>query len=130
MYQMDMLETIFCLVVWQLLQQKEESETAEVHEETQMQQEKRERDRALKIAEQLQEAPLKFKVKAGETGRLYGSITSADVAQKVGHLLGMEFDKRWLKMDHSIRDVGKHMVDVKLQGGVHGQAQVIVESES
>ncbi|TFG67122.1 MAG: 50S ribosomal protein L9, partial [Anaerolineales bacterium] len=101
----------------------------EVHEETQMQHEKRERDRALKIAEQLSETQLRFKVKAGETGRMYGSITSADIAQKLGQLLEMEFDKRWLKMDHSIRDVGKHMIDVKLQGGVHGQAQVIVETE-
>ena len=102
---------------------------AEDHVDNQMQREKRERERSLKIAEQLQETPLRFRVKAGETGRLYGSITSADVAQKLGPLLGMEFDKRWLKMDRPIREIGKHMVDVKLQGGVRGQAQVIVESE-
>ncbi len=99
------------------------------YEENQIQREKRERERALKLAEQIQDTPLRFCVKAGETGRLYGSITSADVAKKLGNLLGMKFDKRWLKMGRPIRDVGTHMVDVKLQGGVRGQAQVIVESE-
>lgn len=103
---------------------------AEDYEENQQQREQRLRERALKIAEQLRETPLKFRVKAGETGRLYGSITSADVAQKLGHFLGMEFDKRWLKMDRPIRNVGEHVVEVKLQGGVRGQARVLVESET
>ena len=103
---------------------------AEDHEESQVHREQKARERSLKIAEQLQETPLQFRVKAGETGRLYGSITSSDVAAKIGQLLGIEFDKRWLKMDRPIRNVGTHVVDVKLQGGVRGQAQVIVESES
>jgi large subunit ribosomal protein L9 len=103
---------------------------AEDYEENQVHREQRVRERSLKIAEQLQETPLQFRVKAGETGRLYGSITSSDVATKIGQLLGIEFDKRLLKMDRPIRNVGTHMVDVKLQGGVRSQAQVIVESES
>ena len=103
---------------------------AEDFEENQSQREQRVRERSLKIAEQLQETQLKFSVKAGETGRLYGSITSADVAKKLGQLLGIAFDKRWLKMDRPIRNVGLHVVDVKLHGGVRGQAQVIVDSES
>ena len=103
---------------------------AEDYEENQINRELRVRERALKIAEQLQETPLQFRVKAGETGRLYGSITSSDVAKRIGQLLSIEFDKRWLKMDRPIRNVGTHMVDVKLQGGVRGQAQVIVESET
>ncbi len=104
--------------------------TAEDHEEKQMHREKRMRERSLKLVEQLQDNPLQFRVKAGGTGRLYGSITSSDVAKRIGQLLGIEFDKRWLKMDRPIRDVGTHMVDVKLQGGVRGQAQVIVELET
>ena len=103
---------------------------AEDFEENQAQREKRARERSVKIAEQIQDAELKFYVKAGETGRLYGSITSADVAKKLGQTLGIDFDKRWLKMDRPIRNVGKHLIDVKLQGGVRAQAQVMVESET
>ena len=103
--------------------------TAVDHEETQMHRENRIRERSGKLAAQLQDTPLQFRVKAGETGRLYGSITSSDVAQRIGQLLGIDFDKRWLKMDRPIREVGTHMVDVKLQGGVRSQAQVIVESD-
>ena len=102
---------------------------AEDYEENQVSREKRVHERAQKLAEQLQETQLQFRVKAGGTGRLYGSITSADVAKRISQLLGIEFDKRWLKMDRPIRNVGTHIVDVKLQGGVRGQAQVIVESD-
>jgi large subunit ribosomal protein L9 len=103
---------------------------AEDYEERQLHREQRQRERSLKVAEQLQETPLQFRVKAGESGRLYGSITSSDVANKIGQLLGMEFDKRWLVMERPIREVGTHTVDIKLQGGVRGQAQVVVESET
>jgi large subunit ribosomal protein L9 len=103
---------------------------AEDYEERQLHREQRQRERSQKVAEQLQETPLQFRVKAGETGRLYGSITSSDVANKIGQLLGIEFDKRWLVMERPIREVGTHTVDIKLQGGVRGQAQVVVESET
>jgi large subunit ribosomal protein L9 len=103
---------------------------SEDYEENRTNREQRARERAQKLAAQLKETPLQFVVKAGETGRLYGSITSADVAEKIGKLLGVEFDKRWLKMDRPIRTVGTHMVDVKLHGNVRGQVQVNVESET
>ncbi|MDF1513378.1 MAG: 50S ribosomal protein L9 [Anaerolineae bacterium] len=105
-------------------------QAAEDYEETRAQREQRERERSQKVVEQMQELQLNFRVKAGETGRLYGSITSADVAEKLSKLLDMEFDKRWLSMDRPIRDIGNHMIDVKLQGGVRGHAQVNVEPES
>lgn len=98
--------------------------------ETQKVHETRLREHALDIAEQLEHTPLRFKARAGETGRLYGSITSADIAATIERALGIEFDKRWLVLEHPIRDVGKHVVEVKLGSGVRGQAHVIVETEA
>ncbi len=87
------------------------------------------RERAEVVAERLAEKEINFTVRAGETGRLYGSITSGDVAEKIGKLLGQEFDKRWVLMDRPIRDVGEHIIDLKLEGGVRGHVKVVVEAE-
>ena len=84
---------------------------------------------AEELADRLGELTLEFTMKAGETGRLYGSVTSADVADRLEEALGDEFDRRWLEME-PIRDLGEHMVDVNLEGGVRGQVQVVVEAEA
>jgi len=102
---------------------------AQTFVESQKARETRIRERALHIAGRLEKTPLKFKAKAGETGRLYGSITSADIAATIERVLGIEFDKHWLVLERPIREIGQHAVEVKLEGGVRGQAHVVVETE-
>ncbi len=101
---------------------------AKQHAQSESRQEDRARERAQAIAAQLEDQVLAFKVKAGETGRLYGSITSADIAERVAHVLGADFDKRWVLLDRPIRDVGDHAVELKLEGGVRGHIKVAVEA--
>lgn len=84
---------------------------------------------AEELAERLGEITLTFEMMAGETGRLYGSVTSADVAERLEEELGDEFDRRWLGMEQPIRDLGEHEVEVNLEGGVRGQVKVVVEAE-
>ena len=103
---------------------------AKIHAETQKAHEERIREHSLEMAEKLLKAPLHLKAKAGEAGRLYGSITSADIATAIGRVLGIKFDKRWIIMDRPIRELGSHIVEVKLEGGIRGHAQVVVETES
>ncbi len=86
-------------------------------------------NRSQELAAQIAGKPLHFKVKAGEAGRLYGSITGKDVAQALAKMLGMSFDKRQVMLEHSIRELGVHLVDLKLDGGVNAQITVIVEAE-
>lgn len=102
---------------------------AQVFAETQKAREDRIRERSLHIAEQLKATPLKFKAKAGETGRLYGSITSADIATKIGRALNMTFDKHWISLERPLREIGSHTIDIKLEGGVHAHAHVVIETE-
>jgi large subunit ribosomal protein L9 len=90
----------------------------------------RRRQRAEEIAELLKSEPLRFEVKAGETGRLYGSVTSADIAQAISRVIKADFDKRHVLLEHSIRDVGVYVVDLKLDEGVRAIARVVVESEA
>ncbi len=89
---------------------------------------KRARERAEDLAKLLAEKVLRFTVKAGEKGRLYGSITSANITDQLVRELGIEIDHRWLALDRPIREVGEHTVTLKLEGGVRGQVKVIVES--
>jgi large subunit ribosomal protein L9 len=102
---------------------------AREHAESEERREERTRERSAALAARIGEREIHFKVKAGETGRLYGSITTADIAEKITQLLGHEFDKHWILLERPLRDVGSHTVDLKLEGGVRGQAKVIVEAD-
>jgi len=97
-----------------------------VKEQTRVQ---REREHAQRLIDRLQGSPLHLTAKAGETGRLYGSITSADIAEAIQHRLGVPFDKHWIVLERPIRDLGMHTVDLKLDAGVRGQVSVEVEAE-
>ncbi len=99
--------------------------------ETEIQQSKdtRLRERARAIVERLRTSPLRFQAKAGEKGRLYGSITNADIAKAISKIVNAPFDKRWVLLERPIREVGTHVVELKLRGGVRGQVQVIVTAE-
>ncbi len=101
---------------------------AKQHAQSESRQEDRTRERAQAMAAELADQALTFRVKAGETGRLYGSITSADIAEKLAQVLGSSFDKRWIVLDRPIRDVGEHAVELKLEGGVRGHIKVAVEA--
>ncbi|MCD6286679.1 MAG: 50S ribosomal protein L9 [Anaerolineae bacterium] len=89
---------------------------------------KRARERAEDLAKLLVDKELHFTVKAGATGRLYGSITSANITDQLERELGIEIDHRWLALDRPIREIGEHIVTLKLEGGVRGQVKVVVES--
>lgn len=99
---------------------------------TASQQERAERMRAQSeaLAEKIKATSVALTVKAGETGRLYGSITAADVAKAASRSLGEKLDKRNLQMVRPIRQTGKHLIDVKLPGGIRAQLTVNVTTES
>jgi large subunit ribosomal protein L9 len=57
---------------------------------------------------------LLFTANAGDNDRLYGSITSADMAEKLTGLVGFEVDRRRIQLDHPIRDLGVFEVQLRL----------------
>lgn len=69
---------------------------------------------------------LVFPARVGETGRLYGSITAANIAEAIEAELGEEFDRRKIVLDESIRTLGVHAVPIHLMPGVDAQVQVEV----
>ena len=66
--------------------------------------------------------------KAGEEGKLFGSVTAQDVADALGQA-GHQVDRRRIELDHPIKSVGDHVVSVRLHPEVHAEVRVTVVPE-
>lgn len=89
----------------------------------------REMSAAQSLAERIRAITLTFKARAGEGGRLYGSVTGPMIADQLEHKLGREIDRRRLRLDHSLRELGEHEVTLHLAPEVDATFKVIVEAE-
>ena len=76
----------------------------------------------------LDKLSLKFELKAGEEGRLFGSVTSQMIVDAIAKK-GYTVNKKEIEMDESINHVGKYFVDVKLGHGFSGRVKVKVSEE-
>lgn len=84
------------------------------------------RANAKEIAEKLTTFQLLFRVGASEDGRLYGAITSKDIAEKLAADHGITVDKRKITMADPIKAYGSYEVDVRLYTDVSGKIRLIV----
>lgn len=73
----------------------------------------------------IEEASVECKMKAGEAGRTFGSVSSKEVVKAVQEQLGYEVDKKKIQMD-AIKSFGTHIVTVKLHPKVHAELKVRV----
>jgi large subunit ribosomal protein L9 len=69
---------------------------------------------------------LTLKAKAGDDGRLFGSITAADVATAIEEARGVSVDRRHITVDPPIRAVGTYSVPVELSPGLSAEVKTIV----
>ena len=76
-------------------------------------------------AKKLGEKTLFMKVKAGENGKVFGSITNKEIAEAIKTQFDMVIDKK--KIDGSIKKIGEHKVNLKLHKGVKASLKVIAE---
>lgn len=81
---------------------------------------------AEKLAAQLEDAKVIIKTKSGEGGKLFGSITSKDIAEAAKEQTGIVIDKKKIQMGTPIKNIGKFTVDVKLYPEVVGKLSVEV----
>src|SRR5687767_3567290 len=70
------------------------------------------------LADRLTSAPVVLTAKVGDQGRLYGSITSGDIAEQLSAHLGQQIDKRRIELDDPIRQLGTHEVTIRLHRAV------------
>ncbi len=81
------------------------------------------------VAARVEAVPLSFTAKAGSTGKLFGSVGSADIATKVGETLGSEFDRHNVQLADPIKELGDYQVVVKLTKNVNATVSVSVIGE-
>jgi len=82
------------------------------------------------LAERLGEITLTTERKAGKEGKLYGSVTSQQVADLIETAAGRVVDKRKLLMPPHIKTVGTYSVQLRLEPGVNAEFKLVVNSDS
>jgi len=80
------------------------------------------------FAQVLKDTTLKLKMRAGAKEKLYGSVTSADIAREIKKLTKHEVDKRKIDLPEPIRALGSHTVSIKLTKEVTAVVNVVVEA--
>jgi large subunit ribosomal protein L9 len=88
----------------------------------------RDRSRAEKAAEKIAALTCRLRQKAGEEGRLFGSVTSMDIAAWLANH-GVEVDRKRIVLEHPIKELGEHTVTVKLYADIQADLKVVVEKE-
>ncbi|MDR3332225.1 MAG: 50S ribosomal protein L9 [Synergistaceae bacterium] len=69
------------------------------------------------------------KMSAGEEGRLFGSVTSQQVASAIASQLSVDVDKKDIRLDEQIKQLGKHPFKARLYSGVEAELTLSVEAE-
>ena len=80
------------------------------------------------LSAQIKAVRLTFTAKAGETGKLYGSITTSQIADALNEELGTELDRRKVGVE-PLRQLGDHPVVVRLSADFHPEFTVAIVSE-
>jgi large subunit ribosomal protein L9 len=86
------------------------------------------RDRMGELAEQIEGLTLYFGVKAGENNKLYGSVTTAEIAAGLQEEIGLDIDSRRVG-NRSLRELGTFQVPVRLASGLTPTIKVVVHRE-
>ena len=86
-------------------------------------------EQAVDVAATLNKTVVTIGARAGEGERLYGSITSADVADAIWSARRVRVDKRKIRLEEPIKSLGTFMVDIDVFEGVEASVKVIIVAE-
>lgn len=89
----------------------------------------RELSAAQALAEQLNNLTVRIRAKVGEQDILFGTITSADIAEEIEKKIGVEVDRRKIEVGEPIRRPGIYSIPIRLMGDLEPRVNVVVERE-
>lgn len=85
-----------------------------------------ERKAAQALADKINNVEIEIVMGHGADGRLYGSVTSKDIAEKIKEKLGVEVDKRKIQLKEAVKAYGKYQVEVKILADISAKFVVYV----
>jgi large subunit ribosomal protein L9 len=91
---------------------------------------RRDFEKAQKLSDRLKEKAVVISVKAGDTGKLYGSVTSREIAAALSEQTGIVIDKKKIVLPDTIKSTGEKQVSVKLHADVVAEITVDVKGIS
>ena len=83
-----------------------------------------EKENALKIQDKLSKIMLKIKVKAGGNGKIFGSITSKEIATEIKNQYNIDIDKKKILLKESIKELGTFNIQIRLHEGIIGELKI------
>jgi len=86
-------------------------------------------ERAEETAALLAKTVLTIQHRAGEDGKLFGSVTTAEIAEALADARGLRVDRKRIRLEEPIREVGTYMVDVEVAGGATARVKTIVAEQ-
>jgi large subunit ribosomal protein L9 len=104
-------------------------EDAERRREAAERAEREQAERAAETAALLSKTVLTISHRAGEDGKLFGSVTSKEIADAIREARGLRVDRKRIKLDDPIREVGTYMVEVEMGGGETASVKTIVAEQ-
>ncbi|MDR7869788.1 MAG: 50S ribosomal protein L9 [Tissierellaceae bacterium] len=90
---------------------------------------KKEKEEALKLKETIEKITVELKGKGGEGGRLFGSITSKDIAERLKKQHKLDIDKKKIELKENIKSAGETNVDIRVYPEITASLKVNVTIE-
>ena len=106
------------------------TQNAQVHHKQTIESFTREKEKLTEIAGNINGKQATFHVRVGARERLFGSITTANIAEAISQLIGITVDKRKIEMDEPIRKLGNYKITIKLSKDVEAKILVVVKEET
>jgi large subunit ribosomal protein L9 len=91
--------------------------------------EREQAERAQETSALLAKTVLTISHRAGEDGKLFGSVTPKEIAEAIRDARGLKVDRKRIRLDEPIREVGTYMIDVELTGGATAKVKTIVAEQ-
>lgn len=95
----------------------------------QAKEEQKQLEEAQALADKINNIKLQLKVKSGEQGRLFGAVTTKDIAQELEKNHNLKIDRRKIELKENIKNLGNYQLNVKLHAQVNAQLNVQVIEE-
>ncbi len=102
---------------------------AESHRQSSARRKAKELSEAQALAQVLDGMTVTFQARAGESDRLYGSITNLNIAEALEEKIGQEVDRRKIDLEEPLKELGTHAVTIRLAAEAEAKVTVVIERE-